>query len=86
MSQTRDVPFEIPWTSSEGRTYSIPVLVHLVFQNDEHAAPGWVFDDFELDGLTEDELPTLITDKDDLDEFCLDNLSEDAYEMALDRL
>lgn len=87
MSKTREISFDVPWTSSEGRSYDIPVTACLRYiPAGGDCDPGWVFDDFALDGLDDSELPTLLTDKDDLDEFCLDSLSETVFEMALDRV
>jgi hypothetical protein len=86
----RRVEMELPWTADSGRQYLIPLCATITrneYGTDYDGRRGelrWEFEDFELNGLEESELSTIITDPDDLEGFSLDLLSEDAFDYALD--
>lgn len=83
----------VTWKASSGRTYEIPLIIH-VSQDTDYGADAdgnrgvqrWNFEDYELDGMDESELPALITDADDLEEFSLEIISEEAFDRVMDVL
>lgn len=89
----KTVHLDVTWVASSDRQYEIPLTLFLNYDSsygsdaDGNRGVGvWEFEDYELDGLDESQLHTIITDPDDLEEFSLDILSETAFELALDNM
>lgn len=90
---TKITHLSVPWEGPSGTTYDIPVIVTMHYERNygsdadgRRGVSGWVFDDYELNGITEAELRAVIPHDDDLEEFSLDIISENAFELAFDAL